>query len=62
MSGASADVDENTLQEQADDNQLAVIARQLQDDQAHWDKHLQKLQEHGDAMQFFKENARPQRQ
>ena len=31
----SADVDEGTLQEQADDSQLAVIARHLQEDQAH---------------------------
>ena len=52
VSKASADVDESTLQEQADDSQLAVITRHLQEDQAHWDKHLLSVRDHEDAQRL----------
>ena len=54
LSRASADVDESTLQEQADDSQLAVITRHLQEDQTHWDKHLMNVRDHEDAQRLSK--------
>ena len=46
------DVDESTLQEQADDSQLAVITRHLQEDQAHCDKRLLSVRDHEDAQRL----------
>ena len=54
VSRASTDVDEGALQEQADDSQLAVIARRLQDDQAHWEKHLMSVRDHEESQRISK--------
>ena len=51
---ASTDVDEDTLQEQADDSQLAIITRHLQDDQSHWEKHLMAVRDYEDAQRLSK--------
>ena len=53
-SSGSAEGDESALQEQADDSQLALINRHLDDDQKHWDKHLQSLRDHEDAQAHSK--------